>query len=109
MAKLNGHNGAVKAVCWISAEQITTKKKNTSKVLKFISASQDQSVIIWEWNQATNAVVKTEKCVGHTESVECLDVNQDKTKVKFNKNDKNIFHFSYVFYNLILVCQWLMG
>ena len=85
LAKLNGHNGAVKAVCWISAEQITTKKKNTSKVLKFISASQDQSVIIWEWNQATNAVVKTEKCVGHTESVECLDVNQDKTKVKSKK------------------------
>ena len=77
MAKLSGHIGAVKAVSWVSIES----KSDNDTVYKFVSASHDQSIVIWEWHAKKNKLVKTEKCVGHTESVECVDVNLDKSKV----------------------------
>ncbi len=69
-----GHNGPVKAVVWIS---------NEDSKYKFLSASHDQSVMIWNWNKKTKKLDKADKCVGHTESVECIDLNFDKTKVIF--------------------------
>ena len=86
MTKLSGHNGAVKAVRWISIEEKSNNKEDRN--LKFITASQDQSVIVWEWNQKTDKVVKTLKCIGHTESVECLDINQAKSKFISGSWDK---------------------
>lgn len=79
LTKLSGHNGAVKSVDWVSIDE--DLKNSDSKKLKFISGSQDQSIIIWEWDQSTNKVEKTQKCVGHTESVECVNVCPDKSKV----------------------------
>lgn len=78
MTTLPGHNGAVKAVSWIL--------DGNSEETTFLSASHDQTILIWNWNKLTNKVEKAEKCIGHTESVECIDVN--------NTNQKVIFCFS---------------
>lgn len=86
MTKLSGHNGAVKAVRWISIDDNSNKADDRN--MKFITASQDQSVIVWEWNQKTDKVVKTSKCIGHTEAVECLDINEAKTKFISGSWDK---------------------
>jgi ribosome biogenesis protein YTM1 len=61
-------------VTWIS---------NEDSKYKFLSASHDQSILIWNWNKKTKKLEKADKCVGHTESVECIDLNFDKTKVNF--------------------------
>lgn len=76
LAKLSGHVGAVKAVSWVSIES-----NDNDTVHKFVSASHDQSIVIWEWHMKKSKLVKTEKCIGHTESVECIDLNSDKSKV----------------------------
>lgn len=73
LANLPGHTGAVKAVSWLSID------KNE---YKFLSSSHDNSIIVWNWNKNKNKVEKADKCVGHSESVDCIDVNKDKTKVK---------------------------
>jgi len=76
LAVLPGHTGAVKAVAWISSAS-SPEDQTTDK---FISASHDQSLIIWEWNNAKQKLESTQRCVGHKESVDCVDVNNDKTK-----------------------------
>ena len=83
LTTLPGHSGPVKAVSWISNE------KNTET--KFLSASHDQSILVWVWNKTTNKVDKAEKCIGHTESVECVDVNAKNLKV-FMKKKTLIFN-----------------
>lgn len=69
------HTGPVKAVCW--AEKLNENKD----MLSFLSASHDQSIIIWHFNKSKNNLERTDKCVGHSESVECIDVNSEKNKV----------------------------
>lgn len=76
IAGLSGHNGAVKAVAWLAINEA-----NKSSKYNFISGAHDQSIIIWEYDAKAKKVEKTTKCVGHKESVECLAVNSDKTKV----------------------------
>ena len=39
--------------------------------------------MIWQWNKMTNSVDHVEVCVGHKESVECIDVDSTSTKVSF--------------------------
>lgn len=63
-------------MCWISIE-----KQNNESTFQFITASQDQSIIQWEWSLDNNKVNKIVKCIGHTESVECIDVNHEKAQV----------------------------
>jgi hypothetical protein len=53
-------------------------------IYKFISASHDQSLMIWEWNRKNNSVDHVEVCIGHKESVECIDVDPTSTKVILN-------------------------
>jgi ribosome biogenesis protein len=89
MTTLNGHAGAVKAVEWIGIEKsINEKNEKSSNIYKFISTSHDQTVIIWHWNQSKGKLEKTEKCVGHTESVDCVSINSDKTKFVTGSWDK---------------------
>ncbi len=95
LTKLSGHNGAVKAVGWVSMEQVSNKNSNAKK-LKFISGSQDQSIIVWDWNQSTGSVERTVKCIGHTESVECVSVSPDKTKVKIYEGYLKLFCFFFI-------------
>ena len=92
MATLPGHNGAVKAVSWIANDD-----KNEST---FLSASHDQTILIWYWNKQTGKVNKADKCIGHTESVECVDVNTKNLKVS-NKRRNTFLIFQKSNFNLI--------
>ncbi|CAF1028187.1 unnamed protein product [Brachionus calyciflorus] len=75
IVSLPGHTGPVKSVAWI----------NESKIL---SSSHDQSILVW--NLSKNVLTKSVKCVGHTESVECIDINDDKSKFISTSWDKMI-------------------
>jgi len=83
LAQLPGHTGAVKAVCWVSID-----KQQSDDIFTFLSVSQDQSLIQWEWSLNSNKVIKIEKCIGHSESVECVDVNEKKDKFISGSWDK---------------------
>ena len=81
LTNLSGHNGAVKSVEWVSIDE---EQKSKRKRMKFISGSQDQSVVVWDWSETSGGgggVEKMVKCIGHTESVECVGVSPDRTKV----------------------------
>ncbi|XP_011312673.1 ribosome biogenesis protein WDR12 homolog [Fopius arisanus] len=61
-----GHTAPVKAVAWISL---------TGEVGTFVSASQDQTAIIWQWNIQTNAVDCVHVCRGHEQGLESIGVS----------------------------------
>lgn len=63
MLTIPGHSAPVKAVTWITV---------SDKVGVFASASQDQTVMIWEWNIETNAVDCIYVCKGHERGVDSL-------------------------------------
>lgn len=65
-----GHTCPVKAVAWISLNKDTAS---------FISASQDQTAIIWDWNITENSVSSVYVCRGHERGVEAVSVNHDKS------------------------------
>lgn len=67
-----GHEAAIKAVSWISLDD---------KTGVFVSASQDQTVMIWEWNIGSNAVECIQICKGHERGIDCVSV--DPTGQKF--------------------------
>lgn len=67
-----GHNAPIKAVTWISV---------TDKVGTFASASQDQTVMIWEWNIETNAVDCIYVCKGHERGVDSLATSPSQKKL----------------------------
>lgn len=77
----SGHTGSVKAVCW-------SQPQDHKSELCFLSASHDQSIIVWNLNKDKNVIIKTHKCVGHTESVECIDVNMENNKFVSGSWDK---------------------
>lgn len=58
-----GHTAPIKAVTWIAVND---------KIGTFASASQDQTVMIWEWNIETNAVDCIYVCKGHERGVDSL-------------------------------------
>ncbi|XP_046994861.1 ribosome biogenesis protein WDR12 homolog [Schistocerca americana] len=61
-----GHTGPVKALSWISLDDNRAS---------FVSASQDQTTMIWEWNVSNNSVECIHICRGHERSVECIGVS----------------------------------
>ena len=67
-----GHGGPIKDVAWISLNET---------VGVFASASQDQNVILWEWNIQQNSVEVMQICKGHERGVDCVDINPDRSKM----------------------------
>ncbi|XP_043282910.1 ribosome biogenesis protein WDR12 homolog [Venturia canescens] len=63
-----GHASPVKAVAWISMDL---------EIGRFVSASQDQTAIIWNWNIANNSVDHVHICRGHSQSLEAVSVSYD--------------------------------
>ncbi|KAK0087216.1 hypothetical protein PV325_001458, partial [Microctonus aethiopoides] len=61
-----GHSAPIKSVKWISLDPETGT---------FVSASQDQTAIIWSWNIARNSVDCIHVCRGHEQSLESVGVN----------------------------------
>ncbi|KAG0714288.1 Ribosome biogenesis protein WDR12 [Chionoecetes opilio] len=63
------HRAPVKAVTWLNGD---------TSPYSFISTSIDQTAVVWVWRSETNAVECVSECYGHTQSVECVAVDEKK-------------------------------
>lgn len=61
-----GHSSPVKAVSWVSLDDT----KGT-----FVTCSQDQTAMIWQWNIETNSVECISVCKGHERGIDSIDVS----------------------------------
>ncbi|XP_059472358.1 ribosome biogenesis protein WDR12 homolog isoform X2 [Neocloeon triangulifer] len=82
-----GHTGAVKAVAWV---------ETADKICSFVSASQDQTAMIWQWNQTSNSVECVHVLRGHDRGLECLAVDPTRTYIATAGWDKVIHLWSTV-------------
>lgn len=65
-----GHTGAVKDVAWLELGD---------EVSSFVSVSQDQTAMIWEWNPLSNSVECVHVLQGHERGLECVAIDQAKS------------------------------
>jgi len=77
LATIEGHTMAVRKVVW-------------NKTDSFISASQDQTAIVWKYNPEDGSTQAVHMCKGHTRSVDCLAVNPAGDKFVSGSWDKMI-------------------
>jgi ribosome biogenesis protein YTM1 len=66
------HEGPIKKVCWIRTDE---------QAAVFASASQDQTVMIWEWDLENNNASCKWICKGHERSVEALRIHPESLKM----------------------------
>ncbi|XP_068143594.1 ribosome biogenesis protein WDR12 homolog [Drosophila tropicalis] len=66
-----GHTAPIKAVDWISLD---------NGIGRFVSSSQDQTVMLWQWNVDSNAVECVSICKGHERGVDSISVSPDATR-----------------------------
>jgi len=75
------HSAPVKAVAWV--------ERNEEGAL-FASASHDQTVNIFQWNESSNSVEGVNTCRGHERSVECIDVSSNRKLLASGSFDNTI-------------------
>ncbi|XP_018366844.1 PREDICTED: ribosome biogenesis protein WDR12 homolog [Trachymyrmex cornetzi] len=80
-----GHISPVRAVAWISLND-----DNAS----FVSASMDQTCMIWNWDITKNSVECIHICKGHRRSIEAVSINYDKTLMATGAWDNMLYIWS---------------
>jgi len=81
LTSIEGHTMAVRKVVWNPLNTVTES---------FISASQDQTAVIWEYNPEDHSSQCMHICKGHTKSVDCLAINPSCTKFASGSWDKMV-------------------
>ena len=67
-----GHTEPVKAASWINY-------LDEEETYLAVSASQDQSAILWQWRKGNETMKPLFCCRGHSKSVDCIAVHPTKT------------------------------
>jgi len=82
LSTIEGHTMAVRKIVW---NMLTNGVPGS-----FISASQDQTAVVWKYNPEDNTSEAVHVCKGHTRSVDCLAVNPNGDKFASGSWDKMI-------------------
>ncbi|XP_066304329.1 ribosome biogenesis protein wdr12-like [Branchiostoma lanceolatum] len=76
-----GHTEPVKAVAWVKQEATGGQ---------FLSASQDQLIVLWDWDREGGTAVPSLCCRGHARSVDCLATHPTADRFASGSWDKMI-------------------
>ncbi|KAL0134859.1 hypothetical protein PUN28_001562 [Cardiocondyla obscurior] len=80
-----GHTSPLKAVAWISLDD-----DNAS----FVSASMDQTCMIWSWDITRNTAECVYICEGHRRGIEAIGINHDKSLLASGAWDTMLYIWS---------------
>ncbi|CAH1789159.1 unnamed protein product [Owenia fusiformis] len=69
-----GHSAPVKCVAWFD-------RFEEDSLVSFVSGSHDQTLLLWQWDRNNNSVECVHTCRGHAGSVDCVAIDETKTRL----------------------------